>query len=172
MPAGPLLTLCMPIGGSSSTCNVQHSLSLGCAALASSTSRGLPSELPARHLWRRAPRDTDDGVVEQPGHRRDVHLIPTPQLTEQLRSQQAPRYRPCRRPQQFLFPPEQLGARGVGRWVRRGGGRQCGRSAGSRTEARPSYDDLCQSSSGESSPTLSSPMSFFFMAHVDTGQYA
>ncbi len=30
----------------------------------------------------RAPRDTDYGVVEQHEHRRDVHLIPTPQLTD------------------------------------------------------------------------------------------
>ena len=170
MPAGPLLTLCMPIGGSSSTCNVQHSLSLGCAALASSTSRGLPSELPARHLWRRAPRDTDDGVVEQPGHRRDVHLIPTPQLTEQLRSQQAPRYRPMQKTATVSFPPEQLEPGG---WVRRWGGRQCGRSAGSRTEARPSYDDLCQSSRlGKRVPLCRHPCRSFCMAHVDTGQYA
>ncbi len=41
------------------------------------------------------------------------------------------------------FPPEKLGARGVSKG---GVGRPRGRSAGSRTEARPSYDDLCQSS--------------------------
>ncbi len=57
---------------------------LDCAALPPSTSRGLPSDLPARqrHLWRRTTGHTDDGVVEQPGHRRDVHLIPTPRLTD------------------------------------------------------------------------------------------
>ena len=148
-PASPWQALCIPIGsGSSSTCNVQHSSFFCLTVPRSRLQRLAASQVTSprdRDTCGAAPRDTP--MMEWWSNLDTAEMSISSQHPGSPISVAGSRHQDtgrCGRPQLFRFHPS---SREAGGWVTGGGGRRPrGRSAGSRTEARPSYDDLCQSS--------------------------